>query len=203
MTTCPAAYFHPGNLLTYLSLSAAIAAVAAAVRGSLAAAGACMAIAVIADTFDGRYARLFSRSQDERSFGAHLDSLSDAAAFGLAPVCCTAALLPAPTSPGIDAVWWIAAGAYAIAAITRLAFYHLPGTEATTFTGVPAPVAALLWASALLLRPGWLLSSAIVAGIAIAMVAPLPIRRPTGVGMAAFVAWPLVVGAAHVAALIW
>jgi phosphatidylserine synthase len=90
---------------------------------------------------------------------------------------------------------------YAACAITRLGFYHLPGTSATTFVGVPAPVAALVWSSVLLLGPGWIVLTVVFAGIGLAMVAPLPIRRPAGAAMAAFVSWPVVVAAAHAAAL--
>jgi CDP-diacylglycerol--serine O-phosphatidyltransferase len=198
--TSPAACFHPGNALTYVSLCAAIAAIAAATHGSAAGAGAAMAIAVVADTFDGKWARSFSRTPAEREFGGHLDSLSDAAAFGLAPACCTAALLPAAVSPMAEVAWWLAVCGYAACAITRLGFYHLPGTSATTFVGVPAPVAALVWSSVLLLGPGWIVSTAVFAGVGLAMVAPLPIRRPAGAAMAAFVSWPIVVAAAHAAA---
>ncbi len=200
--TSPAAYFHPSNLLTYVSLCAAIAAIAAAAHGSAAGAGASMAVAVIADTFDGKYARLFSRTPAQQEFGGHLDSLSDAAAFGLAPVCCTAALMPAAPSALVEVGWWLAVCCYAACAITRLGFYHLPGGSATTFVGIPAPVAALLWSSALLLGPGWIVWVSIFVGIGVAMVAPLPVQRPTGTGMAAFVSWPIVVASAHIAALI-
>jgi len=200
--TSPAACFHPGNLLTYVSLCAAIAAVAAAVHGSAAGAGVSMAVAVIADTFDGKYARLFARTPAQQEFGRHLDSLSDAAAFGLAPVCCTAALIPAAPSALVEVAWWLGVCCYAACAITRLGFYHLPGASATTFVGIPAPVAALLWSSALLLGPGWVVWVGIFFVVGIAMVAPLPIQRPTGTGMAAFVSWPIVVASAHIAALI-
>lgn len=200
--TSPVACFHPSNLLTYVSLCAAIAAIAAATHGSAAGAGAAMAVAVIADTFDGKYARLFSRTPAQREFGGHLDSLSDAAAFGLAPVCCTAALMPAAPSPIVEVAWWLGVCCYAACAITRLGFYHLPSASATAFVGVPAPVAALLWSSALLLGPGWIVSVVIFVGIGLAMVAPLPIQRPTGAGMAAFVSWPIVVASAHVAVII-
>jgi phosphatidylserine synthase len=200
MSTSPASCLHPSNLLTYLSLCAAIGAIAAATHGSAPGAGALIAVAVIADTFDGKFARLFRRTDAQRTFGPHLDSLSDAVVFGLAPACCMTALMPPASSPLIETAWWLAVCCYAICTITRLAFYHLPTTSATTFVGVPAPVAGLLWSSALLLQPGWTAAVAIFVAIGLAMIAPLPIRRPEGAGMAAFVSWPVVVFAAHVAA---
>jgi CDP-diacylglycerol--serine O-phosphatidyltransferase len=202
MTGSPASCFHAANLLTYASLGAAMGAIAMAMRGSAAGAGALIAAAVIADTFDGKYARLFGRTTAERDFGAQLDSLSDAAAFGLAPACCMAALMPSAPTPIVEITWWATAFVYAACAITRLGFYHLPGTSAATFVGVPAPVAALLWSSALLFAPGWTASAGIFATIGISMVVPLPIPRPAGIRMAAFVSWPVIVAAAHAAALI-
>ena len=201
MNASPATCLHPSNLVTYLSLCAAFGAIAAATHGSLPGTGALIAVAVMADTFDGRFAGLFARTDNQRTFGSHLDSLSDAVVFGLAPAWCMSALMPPPTSRIVEAAWWLAVCFYAVCTITRLAFYHLPTTSATTFVGVPAPVAALLWSSALLLQPGWTAATAIFVAIGAAMIAPLPIRRPGRASMAAFVSWPVLVFAAHVATL--
>jgi phosphatidylserine synthase len=195
--TSPAHCLHPGNLATYLSLCSAIGALAAATHGSAAGAGALMAIAVMADTFDGRFARLFRRTEAQRALGSFLDSLSDAAAFGLVPPCCMTLLMPPAPSRLIETGWWLSVCCYAACAITRLAFYHLPATSGATFVGVPAPVAALLWSSALLLQPGWTAAPLVFTAIGLSMIAPLPIRRPAGAGLAAFVSWPVAVFAAH------
>ena len=68
-----------------------------------AAAGALIALAAIADTFDGRFARLFAADAGQVGLGAELDSLCDACTFGLAPVVCTAAL--AGAAPAIAWCW--------------------------------------------------------------------------------------------------
>jgi len=86
----PAGAFHRANTLTYLSLLGGIMAIATALAGRLDTAGALIALAVIADTFDGRLARLFVRSPAQREIGVQLDSLSDAIAFGVAPCICLA-----------------------------------------------------------------------------------------------------------------
>ena len=186
--------FHRANALTYASLAAAIAAVGCAAAERAAGAGACIAIAVMADTFDGRFARLFERNQSQRSFGVQLDSLSDAVAFGLAPLVCAALLAPPERwTPMLLVLWWSAAAGYAACAITRLAFYNLTHEDATGFVGLPVPVAALLWATALLFAPGPAASLALFATIAAAMVVPVRIPRPTGIGLAAFACWPLIV----------
>jgi phosphatidylserine synthase len=90
-------------------------------------------------------------------------------------------------------LWWTAAAGYAACAITRLAFYNLTYEGATGFVGLPAPVAALVWATALLFAPDPAASVALFATTAAAMVLPLPIPRPTGIGLAAFACWPLMV----------
>jgi CDP-diacylglycerol--serine O-phosphatidyltransferase len=191
----PLRAFHPANALTYASLLAGIAAIACAANGFGAGAEACIALAVVADTFDGRFARLFDRGSEEVAFGIQLDSLSDAIAFGIAPAVC-AALLSANGSVWtgtMQIAWWGSVAAYAACAITRLAFYNMTCESRSGFVGLPVPVAALFWATVMLFAPGPGASIAVFATSAAAMVLPLPIPRPTGLGLAAFACWPLVV----------
>src|SRR5688572_13018147 len=70
--------FHLSNLLTYGSLLAGVGAIAAGVDDNRAAAGALIALSVILDTFDGRFAGMFVRTPAQRAIGGQLDSLSDA-----------------------------------------------------------------------------------------------------------------------------
>ncbi len=98
----PAGAFHRANALTYGSLLAGVMAIGASLAGRSGLAGALIALAVIADTFDGRFARMFVRSPSERDFGVQLDSLSDAIAFGIAPSVCLAALAPSWPRIGAD-----------------------------------------------------------------------------------------------------
>lgn len=200
--TSPLTCFHPSNLLTYVSLLAGVAAIALASHGSLAGAGALVALSVVADTFDGAFARLFERDARQRAFGAQLDSLSDAAAFGIVPAACMAAAAPPAAPMGLETAWWLAAFLYAACAITRLGYYNLSHDDVPGFVGLPAPVAALIWSSTLLLQPGWGLSLAVFVATGVAMVAPLRLPRPTGLGLAAFALWPIVVGVAHVSEIL-
>jgi CDP-diacylglycerol--serine O-phosphatidyltransferase len=200
MKASPLAAFHRANTLTYVSLLSAIGAIAAAVHASAPAAGALIAASVVADTFDGRFARSFPRTAEERSFGVQLDSLADAIAFGAAPCVCMALLAPRPD--GWELGSWIAAAAFAACAITRLAFYNVTQHESSKgFVGLPVPVAALVWSSLLLLNPGIVISTIVLLAASVAMVAPLQVPRPTGLRLAAFVAWPLTVLTAHVSRL--
>jgi CDP-diacylglycerol---serine O-phosphatidyltransferase len=185
----PLACFHPSNTVTYLSLLAGVGSIAAAAHGSGSAAGALIALAAIADTFDGRLARRFIRSDSMRAFGAELDSLCDVAVFGAAPIICAAWLNPPLAGPQ-ELFWWGCAFAYVACCVTRLGFYNL-ADDAEGFVGVPAPAAALLWSTLRLTGPAPGLEAALLGLAGAAMVAPIRVPRPAGAGLAAFVAWPL------------
>ncbi len=200
--TSPSSSFHLSNALTYVSLSAGLLALMAAIGGSAAGAGAFLALSALADTFDGRFARLFRRGPEREAIGVQLDSLSDAASFGVVPVAAVSVLLAAERD-GMSMLWWSAAIVYACCALTRLAFYnvsHAPN-DATGFIGLPTPVAALIWSSLLAFGLNATLAAALAISLGLAMVAPIHVRRPTGVGLMVFAGWPLALVVKHVGGL--
>jgi phosphatidylserine synthase len=156
-----------------------------------------VAVAVLADTFDGRFARIFRRSPGEQALGVQLDSLLDAIAFGIAPCLCMATLAPRG-AVWMEAGWWTACFTFAACAITRLAFYNVTHDSGDGFIGLPVPVAALIWSSVLLLNPGPTAATLVMLMTAAAMVAPLRIPRPSGCGLVVFALWPVVVIGLHV-----
>ena len=178
---------HASNLLTYVSLTAAVVASAASLRSRDAAVcGLALAIAAIADTFDGRFARLFRRTPRQARIGHELDSLVDAVTFGLAPIIVIGSRFA--TAGPVATLSWIIAGLYVLAVVTRLAFYNVQDDE-SLFVGMPAPAAALLCATALLIpTPAWAVAWPLLV-TAFLMVAPLPIPRPRAPGLALFAAW--------------
>jgi CDP-diacylglycerol--serine O-phosphatidyltransferase len=195
-----ARYLHGRNLLTYLSLLAGLGAIASAKAiGSWSAAGALIALSALADTFDGRFARLFARSGPEQEFGVQLDSLTDAVTFGLVPVVALDLLLSFD-SPAQQVAWWAAAFFYVVSAITRLGFYNLHHEATTGFVGLPTTVAGLIWSSAFLVRPSAPVSLVLLVACGIAMVSRLPVPRPRGFGMVGFVMWALLLVGLHGAA---
>ena len=181
---------HVSNLVTYAALAAAVAAVILAIDGyGVHLAAAAIGVAAIADTFDGRFARLFRRTARQAQCGREIDSLVDAVAFGAAPVVVVFAAT-GPATP-LDAV---AAVFYVLCAVTRLTYYNVADDE-SRFVGVPAPAAALVCATALLL-PSWAGAwPLVIAGAA--MIAPIAIPRPRGVGLAVFACWALAVVGLH------
>ena len=192
----PARAFHPRNILTYAGLLLGCGAGSAALLGHIGAAGALVALAVIADTFDGRFARLFPTRGLEPAIGVELDSLCDACTFGMAPVISTA-VLAVHAHSGV--LIWVAGFFYLMAALTRLAFYNVTHDGLPGFVGIPVPVAALIWSSTLCFtsNPNALALALVSTGTA--MIAPLPIPRPAGAGLLLFALWPVAVAAGHVA----
>lgn len=183
--TGPLLAVRPRNALTLVSLAAGVLACMTALAGDSERAAGFVAAAAIADAFDGRYARRFASDALARTLGAQLDSLADACAFGMTPAICTLA------TTGATPLVAVAALIYVIAAVARLAFYTATSPASPGFVGVPAPAAALFWATTMMLTstPGLIALSMLAA--AAAMVAPISIPRPTGRGLGLFALWAM------------
>ena len=172
-----------------------LAAISAALGGRPAAAGALIALAAIADTFDGRFAGLFSTDAAQAGFGAELDSLCDACTFGVAPVVCTAALAGTP-GPPVSVMSASVAASVSGAAVTRLAFYNVTHQRLQGFNGAGAGCRAALVVGPVLhgppdrpgRRPGR-------RGRGHGLAATD--SRPAGAGILLFASWPLCAAAAH------
>ena len=185
----PARYLRCSNLLTYLSLlSSLLAVVAAREWRSWEYAGLLLAISAFADTFDGRFARLFSRDDSEKAFGSQLDSLVDAVAFGIVPVVCLQSLVVF-TSTTTRIAWLAAAFVYVVCALTRLGYYNLHVEVHAGFIGLPTTLAALLWSSVFLTHPAATSTVLILTILGMAMVSAIPISRPRGLAMWAYMLW--------------
>ena len=203
MPKAASAYFHPSNAVTYLSLLAGLLAVAVAKEWqSWSAAGALLALSALADTLDGRFARLFHRDRDQERFGVELDSLADAVTFGLVPVVAID-LLVTFGSPWIRVVWIAAALFYLVSALTRLGFYDLHHSESAGFVGLPTTVAALVWSSVFLTAPPAWATIVVLVGVGIAMVSSFRIPRPRGLRLVAFGGWAAALVIGHVAVVWW
>ena len=197
MNSSAARYFHPSNLLTYLSVLAGLCAIFSVQKlQSWPVAGGLIALCALADTFDGKFARLFARSASLKDFGIQLDSLADALTFGLVPVICLLLLLSFE-SVTTYLLWCAAAFFYVVSALTRLGVYNLHHDESNGFVGLPTTVAGLIWSSAFLAQPSVILSMVMLFACGIAMVSPIPLPRPRGLGMAAFIAWAILLIALH------
>lgn len=188
---------HASNLLTYSSLLVGLGAILAALwYGENSLAGMGIALTVAIDTFDGRFARRFLRTADERAFGMQLDSLADAVNSGVVPIVVSMCLLR-PTSIAEGGLWLAAVFLYLIGAVTRLGFYNLTHEANGFFVGLPAPVAALLVATLMLWPLAVVPTTILFFACGVAMVSPIRFPRPKGAGLLLFVLWSVAVVVSH------
>ncbi|MBO9711931.1 phosphatidylcholine/phosphatidylserine synthase [Sphingomonas sp.] len=131
------------NLVTALALCAGLTAIRFAIAGEWQTAVLMILIAGVLDGIDGRIARMM---HGESRFGAELDSLSDAIAFGVAP----AMVLYLWSLESVPRLGWLLALVHALFCALRLARFnaqidldHQPHKSAGFLTGVPAPLGAL------------------------------------------------------------
>src|SRR2546430_8746426 len=82
----PWAFFHPSTTLTYLVAVVGVLGIRGYQHGRVWQAGAALDVMSLLDLLDGIFARQFHRTDMQKRFGAQIDSLSDAFAFGAMPV---------------------------------------------------------------------------------------------------------------------
>ena len=127
------------NLITSAALFAGFYAMVASMNGHYIAAGMAVMVALFLDTADGRIARY---TGTESEFGAQFDSLSDMAAFGVAP----ALLVFSYSLSDLGRLGWIATFIYMACAALRLARFNTE-SDLKSFTGLASPAAAVILAS--------------------------------------------------------
>jgi len=127
------------NLFTTAALFAGFYAIVAAVDSRNEAAAMAIFVAMILDGLDGRIARMTHTQSD---FGVQYDSLSDMAAFGLAP----ALVIYHWSLAALGKIGWLGAFLYAAAVALRLARFNTQSGTADKryFQGLPSPPAAAL-----------------------------------------------------------
>ncbi|MGQ3888004.1 CDP-diacylglycerol--serine O-phosphatidyltransferase [Legionella sp. CNM-1927-20] len=138
----PSGVYLLPNLFTTASLFAAFYAIVAAFKGQYEAAIIAIFIGMIADSLDGRIARL---TNTQSAFGAQYDSLSDMVTFGVAP----ALLLYSWNLQQLGKIGWLVAFIYTAAVALRLARFNTKvGTvDKRYFQGLACPAAAALVSS--------------------------------------------------------
>jgi len=130
------------NAITTAALCSGLTGIRFAISGDFEKAILAIILAGLLDGIDGRAARLLKA---QTRFGAELDSLADAISFGVAP----ALIVYLWTLNHLPSIGWIAALAYAICCVLRLARFNSrldmdeqPLKQAGFLTGVPAPLGA-------------------------------------------------------------
>jgi len=132
------------NVITLLAICAGLTAIRLSTEGRMELAVAAIVFAAILDGIDGRVARMI---KGQSKFGAELDSLADFVNFGVAP----GLMLYFWQLHELNNGGWIAAMVFAISGGLRLARFNAtiddpskPAFAANYFTGVPAPMGAIL-----------------------------------------------------------
>lgn len=130
------------NLFTTAGLFAGFYAIVAAMKGIFDLAAIAIFVAMIMDALDGRVARL---TNTQSAFGAEYDSLSDMAAFGIAP----ALVVFSWSLASLGKLGWLGAFIYTAAGALRLARFNtqIGKADKRYFQGLPIPAAAGVIAS--------------------------------------------------------
>lgn len=140
------------NILTTISICAGLTSIRLAIEGNYEMAVIAVLVSCCLDGLDGLLARLLDATS---SFGAQLDSLSDAVTFGVAPSIIVYLWLIGIAGEGITSYsqsWlWVPFVTFAICNIFRLARFNVSIQKKTSFQnkgsffyGVPAPAGAYL-----------------------------------------------------------
>lgn len=191
-------FFDRANALTLVGLAAAVLGVVLSARGQLPWAVVALVTSGFCDGLDGMLARRLTRSDEQRRFGAHLDTIVDACAFGVAP---TALLHAAGLRSPPELVVLVL---FAACAAWRLAYFDTVGLAdeggRRYYTGLPTTFTAIVLPAALL-AGHWGAEAQRVAGnvaglgMALAMVAPLRVPKPGGKATAVIALLALALGA--------
>lgn len=130
------------NAITAAALCSGLTGIRFAIAGDFEKAVQAVILAGVLDGIDGRAARMLKA---QTRFGAELDSLADSISFGVAP----ALIVYLWTLHQLPSMGWIAALAFAICCVLRLARFNAridmldqPHKAAGFLTGVPAPLGA-------------------------------------------------------------
>ena len=125
------------NLFTTSALFAGFYAIVAAMSGLYAEACIAIFIGMIADTLDGRVARM---TNTQTQFGAEYDSLADIVSFGVAP----ALVMYTYSLQSLNKVGWLVCFIFMACAALRLARFNVQSQKQSShfFMGLPSPAAA-------------------------------------------------------------
>ena len=175
--------YDRANLLTLAGLACGLLAISFSARGAYAAASTALVWALFCDWFDGPLARRIpDRTDDDRAFGAQLDSLADMVSSGVAPA--TLLICLGDFEP------WFFPGALmlVVAGAMRLAHFNVFGQgDSGGYSGLPIDTNIIVVTALFPFRElfghvtfSWVLYAAIVT-LAILNVAPFRMPKLVGV----------------------
>lgn len=153
------------NLFTTAAIFAGFYSIIAALKGYFGTAAIAIYVAMVADTLDGRVARM---TNTQTAFGAEYDSLSDMVAFGVAP----ALLMYSWSLTHIGKLGWLAAFLYTVATALRLARFNTQAHDIDKryFQGIPCPAAAGLLTSTVWMGYAYHINAGVILAIPFAVL---------------------------------
>jgi len=134
-------YGNAANYITFLGLIFSLACCFFAIRKNIPMSVTFLIASGICDLFDGFVARKIKRTDAEKSYGIHLDTVVDVICFGIAPV-----ILVFSTT---GASWYklLIYVFYTTCAVTRLAYFNttaMPDTPVKYYRGLPVTSISLI-----------------------------------------------------------
>lgn len=182
-------FYNYTVVLTYIGMLMGFTGISFAMSGSLTIALFCLMVAGFCDMFDGKIASTMERTVQEKRFGIQIDSLSDLICFGVLPAVTVCSTAPA------NALVFLAAGMYVLAALIRLAWFNVDEEERQNesnapreyYLGLPVTSAALLFPLLLGLGQIWnwpltVLGTVLLICVGIAFLTPFRLKKPQALG---------------------
>jgi CDP-diacylglycerol--serine O-phosphatidyltransferase len=162
-------YLKKADIFTVLNISLGFVAMVFILDNRLSVAARFIIAAVVADGFDGYFAR---KSKTESEFGMNFDSLSDCISFGVAPALLIYSFVN---------YWWVIVVSivYVTAGVLRLARYNVTfkNLEEGTFIGMPIPIGALLLILAVVGNLPEIVVVIVVLAAAYLMISPITFKK--------------------------
>ncbi|AUG56057.1 CDP-alcohol phosphatidyltransferase family protein [Acetivibrio saccincola] len=137
--------YNKSVILTYIGIAAAVLGIYFSFVKNIRYTLLCLIICGVCDLFDGAVARKCKRTEEEKLFGIEIDSLADIMNFVALPIAIFCGM-------GLTSLYNIIIYVvYALAAVTRLAYFNVnakkSGTETPLkyYTGLPVTFSALIF----------------------------------------------------------
>ena len=173
-------------VLTYISFLSAVSGIFCATSSHLRWAIFFLAFSGLCDMFDGKIARTKkNRTDEEKSFGIQIDSLSDLICFGALP-----ALMVYELS-GRSSFGFLTGALYVLCALIRLAYFNVmeeerqakEGGRRQFYLGLPVTNIALIFPLCYLVQEGMLPEHFVfypwmAVGTAAAFLLPIKVKKP-------------------------
>lgn len=128
--------FHKSNLLSLLGLFFSIWSMKNIFQSHLDTAIILFVLSGLCDLFDGKFARLFQRSDRQQQMGEYIDSFVDMISFIALPIAFLFQMIEGPYVSLMLAVL------YGICGVHRLGYFHI--TKGDTFIGIPLTYITLI-----------------------------------------------------------